>query len=86
MNFASNSWRNFSASTFAAAAAASASVQSRWVERRASPVNASGAVPATVPSVKLTSADRVMFPKSGITKGEIFKYYEQVAPVMARAP
>ena len=29
--------------------------------------------------MKLSSADRVLFPDDGITKGDIFDYYEQVA-------
>ena len=32
--------------------------------------------------VKLSSADRVLFPDDGITKGDLFSYYEQVAPVL----
>jgi bifunctional non-homologous end joining protein LigD len=32
--------------------------------------------------VKLTSADRVLFPEDGITKGDLFEYYGQVAPVL----
>jgi bifunctional non-homologous end joining protein LigD len=35
-----------------------------------------------VPEVRLTSADRVLFPKDGITKGDLFAYYEQVAPAI----
>ncbi|MDQ3162700.1 MAG: non-homologous end-joining DNA ligase [Actinomycetota bacterium] len=34
------------------------------------------------PEVKLSSADRVLFPKSGITKGELFDYYGRVAPIL----
>ncbi|MDQ5822248.1 MAG: hypothetical protein M3540_12480 [Actinomycetota bacterium] len=30
--------------------------------------------------VRLSSADRVLFPDDGITKGDLFEYYEQVAP------
>jgi bifunctional non-homologous end joining protein LigD len=30
--------------------------------------------------VRLSSADRVLFPADGITKGDLFAYYEQVAP------
>jgi bifunctional non-homologous end joining protein LigD len=33
-----------------------------------------------VTRVKLTSADRVLFPDDGITKGDLFDYYEAVAP------
>jgi bifunctional non-homologous end joining protein LigD len=29
--------------------------------------------------VELTSADRVLFPEDGITKGDLFRYYDQVA-------
>jgi len=32
--------------------------------------------------VELTSADRVLFPDDGITKAELFDYYERVAPVL----
>ena len=30
--------------------------------------------------VELTNADRVLFPDDGITKGDLFAYYEAVAP------
>jgi len=33
-------------------------------------------------AVRLTSADRVLFPDDGITKGDLFAYYERVAPVL----
>jgi bifunctional non-homologous end joining protein LigD len=36
----------------------------------------------TAPEVKLSSADRVLFPEDGITKGNLFAYYERVAPVL----
>jgi bifunctional non-homologous end joining protein LigD len=32
--------------------------------------------------VKLSSADRVLFPEDGITKGDLFEYYAAVAPVL----
>ena len=32
--------------------------------------------------VKLSSGDRVLFPEDGVTKGDLFAYYEQVAPVL----
>jgi bifunctional non-homologous end joining protein LigD len=32
--------------------------------------------------VALTNADRVLFPADGITKGDLFAYYERVAPVL----
>jgi bifunctional non-homologous end joining protein LigD len=32
--------------------------------------------------VRLTSGDRVLFPDDGITKGDLFAYYEHVAPVL----
>ena len=32
--------------------------------------------------VNLSSADRVLFPDDGITKGDLFAYYEQVAPAI----
>jgi bifunctional non-homologous end joining protein LigD len=42
-------------------------------------------VSRTVPVVtelRLTSADRVLFPDDGITKGDLFAYSEQVAPAL----
>jgi bifunctional non-homologous end joining protein LigD len=35
-----------------------------------------------VADVKLTSADRVLFPDDAITKGDVFEYYRAVAPVL----
>ena len=32
--------------------------------------------------VRLSSADRILFPESGITKGELFAYYDAVAPAL----
>jgi bifunctional non-homologous end joining protein LigD len=32
--------------------------------------------------VRLTNADRVLFPEDGITKGDLYAYYERVAPVL----
>src|SRR5438552_3603045 len=32
--------------------------------------------------VRLSSADRVLFPDDGITKGDLFAYYRQVAPML----
>lgn len=32
--------------------------------------------------VKLSSADRVLYPDDGITKGDLFAYYEQVGPTL----
>jgi bifunctional non-homologous end joining protein LigD len=32
--------------------------------------------------VKLSSADRVLFPEDGITKGDLFEYYERIAAVL----
>src|SRR5438876_9920967 len=34
------------------------------------------------PEVKLSSPDRVLFPDDGITKGDLFAYYEAVAPAI----
>jgi bifunctional non-homologous end joining protein LigD len=48
-------------------------------ERESDP---SGTGPATV---TLTHGDRVLFPKSGITKAEVFRYYQRVAPAMVKA-
>jgi bifunctional non-homologous end joining protein LigD len=36
--------------------------------------------------VKLSSRDRVLFPDDGITKGDLFDYYEAVAPAIPSAP
>src|SRR5436190_2818118 len=33
-------------------------------------------------TVNLSSADRVLYPDDGITKGDLFSYYERVAPVL----
>jgi len=35
-----------------------------------------------VTGVRLTSAERVLFPEDGITKGDLFAYYEHVAPAI----
>jgi len=32
--------------------------------------------------VELTNPDRVLFPDDGVTKGDLFRYYEAVAPVL----
>jgi bifunctional non-homologous end joining protein LigD len=32
--------------------------------------------------VRLTSADRVLWPGEGITKGDLFDYYREIAPVL----
>ena len=32
--------------------------------------------------VRLTSADRVLFPDDGITKGDLFDYYDRIAPAL----
>ena len=32
--------------------------------------------------VKLTSADRVLFPEVGVTKGDLFEYYGEIAPAI----
>jgi bifunctional non-homologous end joining protein LigD len=37
---------------------------------------------ARVPEVKLSSADRVLFPEDGVTKGDLFAYYDRVAPAI----
>jgi bifunctional non-homologous end joining protein LigD len=36
----------------------------------------------TTRTVKLTSPDRVLYPDDGITKGDLFSYYEKVAPTL----
>jgi bifunctional non-homologous end joining protein LigD len=35
-----------------------------------------------VADVKLTSADRVLFPDDGVTKGDVFEYYRAAAPAL----
>ena len=40
---------------------------------------ASASVPEVSPEVKLSSADRVLFPDDGVTKGDLFAYYDAVA-------
>src|SRR5436190_15656608 len=35
-----------------------------------------------ISQVRLSSADRVLFPEDGITKGDLFAYYERVASVL----
>ncbi|TMK57243.1 MAG: hypothetical protein E6G60_17105 [Actinobacteria bacterium] len=37
---------------------------------------------AAANTVELTSADRVLFPDDGITKGDLFEYYRAVAPII----
>jgi bifunctional non-homologous end joining protein LigD len=37
---------------------------------------------AATRSVQLSSADRVLFPGNGITKGDLFEYYKQVGPTI----
>src|SRR5205823_6030042 len=37
---------------------------------------------AVTREVKLSSADRVLFPEDGITKGDLFEYYRAVAPAL----
>ena len=32
--------------------------------------------------VRLTSPERVLFPEDGLTKGDLFAYYERVAPAL----
>jgi bifunctional non-homologous end joining protein LigD len=36
-------------------------------------------VPPVSPEVKLSSADRVLFPDDGVTKGDLFAYYDRVS-------
>jgi bifunctional non-homologous end joining protein LigD len=35
-------------------------------------------------TVKLSSPDRVLYPEDGITKGDLFAYYEKVGPTLVR--
>src|SRR5262245_35098038 len=35
-----------------------------------------------VPEVSLSSADRILFPEDGVTKGDVFDYYGAVAPAI----
>jgi bifunctional non-homologous end joining protein LigD len=43
---------------------------------------ASPSVSTVPPEVRLTSEDRVLFPDDGITKGDLFEYYGEVAPAI----
>jgi len=36
----------------------------------------------TTKTVELSSADRVLFPEDGVTKGDLFEYYRRVAPTL----
>jgi bifunctional non-homologous end joining protein LigD len=40
------------------------------------------AIAATAATIAISSADRVLFPESGITKGQLAAYYQQIADVM----
>ncbi len=60
---------------------ARASVATRSAAQRSE----SAAVRRPVPSVALTHPDRVIFPKSKLTKRDVFGYYQRVAPVMVPA-
>jgi len=40
------------------------------------------AEPSAVPSVPITNRERVIYPESGLTKGELADYYATVAPIM----
>ena len=42
-------------------------------------------VPVAGRKVRLTSADRVMFPERGFTKGDVFRYYLSVGEGITRA-
>src|SRR3954454_20890791 len=57
---------------------ASTSNVSTAVAAMAAPYNR----PVAEREVKLSSADRVLFPDDGITKGDLFAYYQAVAPVI----
>ncbi len=43
---------------------------------------ASPSVPHVPPEVRLTSHDRVLFPDDGVTKGDLFEYYGEIAPAI----
>ncbi len=34
------------------------------------------------PEIKITNADKVMFPEAGITKGEVVEFYRRIAPLL----
>ena len=42
----------------------------------------SAPAPSTGPAIKISSRDRVVFPDSGQTKGELADYYEMIAPLL----
>ena len=48
------------------------------VKRRAPDIG----TPLAAKTVKLSSADRVLYPDDGVTKGDLFAYYERVAPTL----
>jgi bifunctional non-homologous end joining protein LigD len=50
------------------------------VEERPQPVER--AAPEAADDVKITNRDRVLFPDSGVTKGELVDYYRTVGPAM----
>lgn len=39
-----------------------------------------GAAPVVAPTTKITNPDRVIFPESDVTKGDLARYYAEVAP------
>jgi len=53
--------------------------------RSAAERSESGAAGRSVPPVVLTHRDRVIFPKSKLTKQDVFRYYQSVAPAMVPA-
>lgn len=55
------------------------------VREQPAQVAASAPAPAVRSRVTLTHGDRKVFPKSGITKAQVFHYYQQVAEVMVAA-
>jgi len=52
------------------------------VAERPAPTSAPAATPAPPSKVKITHPDRVIFPDSSVTKGDLAAYYQAVAPLM----
>jgi bifunctional non-homologous end joining protein LigD len=46
------------------------------------PKSAPASSPGQSPAVRLSSADRVIFPDDGVTKGDLFAYYDAIADVL----
>jgi bifunctional non-homologous end joining protein LigD len=52
------------------------------VQGRSGPPRCGRTSPMPARRIRITSPDRVLFPDDGITKGDLFAYYDAVAPVL----